>query len=242
MDFQTLLRSYLTIGDRAIRFRAAGPTLLFINYYNLPESVAALKAGGGAEAENNRLMLMVEQKGDKLKVELSVPFAGGGRPLRAKTGTPDQIARYVAAYINAIHAEVPPNFTHTRSNPRGSSVAANEHHVTELTLYIENEYDLVGREGCLGKTISKNLARTVVQGKYDHAMAVKSWRHLADAGAQAYTREFDGRTATSFGAFSAADRQAVAQGLADAWYAEVKVGGIDVQEEAGFAAGSKYRK
>lgn len=34
--------------------------------------------------------------------------------LRAKTGTPSQVAQYLAIFINKVVQEVPPKFTHTR--------------------------------------------------------------------------------------------------------------------------------
>jgi hypothetical protein len=101
-------------------------------------------------------------------------------------------------------------------NARGS--VANEHHVRELSLYIENEYSLVGAPNSRGKAIHENLLRKVKSGKYDKALAPKAWQYLIDDGAKKYTKEYgDGN---GFGAFTAADRRQVAEEYARAWEEE----------------------
>jgi hypothetical protein len=101
-------------------------------------------------------------------------------------------------------------------NARGS--VANEHHVRELSLYIENEYSLVGAPNSRGKAIHENLTRKVKSGKYDKALAPKAWQYLIDDGAKKYTKEYgDGN---GFGVFTAADRRQVAEEYARAWEEE----------------------
>lgn len=134
-EFMEYLQDLLEIGDRQVRMDNRGyshhDTSVFVHYYNLPHGVGG--AGGGAEGENNRLMLVVRGFGrapddatDKVKVETSVsalknphaPPGSGWREqrwtLRAKTGKPEAIAEYIAKFLNKTADEVPPNFTHTR--------------------------------------------------------------------------------------------------------------------------------
>lgn len=120
-DFMDALHPHLDIGDRVLQSRGGslGGSTLFLNFYNLPQSVVSARAGGGAEAENNRMMFRVEPvAGGKVKLEHSVNALGRGYSLRGKTGTPAAVAKYLADHLNKVVREVPPNFTHTRSNPR----------------------------------------------------------------------------------------------------------------------------
>jgi len=122
------LLSLLDIGDRQVRIRKGGHDTVFLNFINLPHGVGG--AGGGAEAENNRMMFVVSGFGHesetappptgKVKVELSVSALPRSYNLRAKTGTPSAIARYLADHLNRIAREVPPHFTHTAINPSGA--------------------------------------------------------------------------------------------------------------------------
>lgn len=95
-----------------------------INFVNLPPSVVG--GGGGAEAENNRMSFWVEgfDREDehappptgKVKVEMATSALPRDYKLRAKTGTPERIAQYLADFLNKVAREVPPKFTH--STPR----------------------------------------------------------------------------------------------------------------------------
>lgn len=120
------LLSLLEIGDRQVRIRKGGHDTVFVNFINLPQGVGG--AGGGAEAENNRVMFMVSGFGresevappptGKVKVEMRVSALPRSYNLRAKTGTPSAIARYLADHLKRVASEVPPHFTHTaRENP-----------------------------------------------------------------------------------------------------------------------------
>lgn len=126
--------------------------------------------------------------------------------------------------------------------PPASDSDSDSHAITELTLYIENSYDLVGRDNSQGQSIQKNLARKVVKGTYDHGQAWRLWMYLVDAGARAYDREFSAPRGSSGSVawISKADREKVAHGFANAWQAQVKSGEVDVHALAGFAPGGKY--
>lgn len=128
-DFIEAVKSQLKIKDRRVRFNNKS-TLgglsyadVIINYINLPTGVGS--AGGGAEAENNRMLFFVEGFGKetphtppprgKVRIRQEINMVTDrSKNLRAKTGTPEQIAKYLADYLNKIAAEVEPRFTHTK--------------------------------------------------------------------------------------------------------------------------------
>jgi hypothetical protein len=96
---------------------------VFVNFTNLPKGVG--RAGGGAEAENNRMLFKIEGFGQdtphsppptgKVKIELRVSSLPREYKLRGKTGTPAQIAKYLADFLNKVVKEVEPKFTHSKS-------------------------------------------------------------------------------------------------------------------------------
>lgn len=120
--FIDAFRTHLQIGDRQVHARDTGHQQAFVNYINLPEGVG--DAGGGAEAENNRMHFEIYSgKGNyyqktippgKVKIEMHVSALPRTYKLRAKTGTPEAIGKYLADFLNMIAREVPPKFTHTR--------------------------------------------------------------------------------------------------------------------------------
>lgn len=127
-EFIDLFESLLDVGDRQVRCRNDSG-LVFVNFFNLPSEVFAAREGGGAEAENNRMMFTVSgfdgylysgksyskpPANGKLRVEMSVSAFPRAMNLRAKAAAPEKIAEYLAAYVNRIAATVPPKFTHTR--------------------------------------------------------------------------------------------------------------------------------
>jgi len=132
-EFMEKLKGYLSIGDRQISMRnqhgIGGADAVYVNFVNLPKG-----HGGGAESENNRASFWIRgfDKADehaapptgKVKVEMSnsALYSGEGAPsretrvvMRAKTGTPDQVAKYLADFLNNVVKKIPPRYTH--SNP-----------------------------------------------------------------------------------------------------------------------------
>ena len=122
-DFERALK----LGDRHLTIRVqnslGGPqhgSSQYVKLINLPKGIG--EAGGGAEAENNRMSFWVEgfttnggsPKSGKVKVEMATSALPREYRLRAKTGAPAVIAKYLADFINKVVAEVPPHFTHTR--------------------------------------------------------------------------------------------------------------------------------
>jgi hypothetical protein len=114
-EFVELLKSKLDLKGRAIRFntRSLGYGTVFINFSNVPEEKAR-----GAAFENNRIQLSVDGFGKedshsppptgKVKVEQSVRSLPREWNLRAKTGTPEAVAKYIADYLNKVVREVEP--------------------------------------------------------------------------------------------------------------------------------------
>jgi len=125
--FVELLKSYLSIGDRQVGIRVSKSLGLkrnddvYVNYINLPKGIGG--AGGGAEAENNRMSFWVWGFGvdgappptGKVKLEMSNSALPRTYKLRGRTAAPAAIARNLADFLNKVAAEVPPHFTHTRS-------------------------------------------------------------------------------------------------------------------------------
>jgi len=102
-------------------------------------------------------------------------------------------------------------------NARGSIV--DEHAATELSLYIDNEFSLIGAANSIGKSIDANLRKKVANGSYDSALAPKAWEYLIEAGAKKYSKEYS--TGNDWSKiFSAATRRKVAQDFARAWEQE----------------------
>ncbi len=104
-------------------------------------------------------------------------------------------------------------------NPRGRDSGLDTTQ-TELKLFIDNDGDLYRRQTA---PIQKNLTKKFVKGTYNHKLAVKLWKYLADNGAKKYAKDFS--LASDWNTiFTVSDRAAVAQALADDWLAELKAG------------------
>jgi hypothetical protein len=133
-EFAADLERRLNVGDRQVRVKVDtswGPRKeesVYVNFINLPAGIGA--AGGGAEAENNRASFWVRGFGPasapeaaKVKVEQSNSslYKGAGAPsretrvtMRSKTGTPEQVAKSLADFLNGVVKDVAPRFTHTQ--------------------------------------------------------------------------------------------------------------------------------
>lgn len=89
----------------------------------------------------------------------------------------------------------------------------------ELQLFIENDGKLYRQQT---QAIHRNLSRKHKQDKYDHALAPKLWKYLADNGAKEYTKEYDTTGFVSFGIFTPDMRREVAQSMADDYLIELE--------------------
>lgn len=122
-EFIEALAALLQLQGRHVNIRAEkglspkdGPSV-YVNFVNLPVEVVKAREGGGAESENNRVLFCVsrfEHTDGRLKVEMLVSALPREYKLRAKTAEPTKIAVYLAAFLNHVVANVPPNFTHTK--------------------------------------------------------------------------------------------------------------------------------
>ncbi len=98
---------------------------------------------------------------------------------------------------------------------------ADEHAASELELFIENDGDLHRR---MTVPIFRNLATKKARGEYKHDLAVKTFGHLAEAGAKKYAEEFGG---VWHRMFDVPTRRAVAESLARSFEAEHALGNYD---------------
>lgn len=94
------------------------------------------------------------------------------------------------------------------------------HESQELVLYATNDSTLYNQRA---KAIIKALAKKMAAGKYDAALAVKAWRHWADAAARRYGKEFASSEREGLAMFSTADRNAAAREARDYYDEEVRV-------------------
>ncbi len=114
---------------------------------------------------------------------------------------------------NVVRGRYQESGSHSRN---GRATVADDTAARELSLYIENEYSLVGAPNSRGKAIHANLERKVKNGTYDPAQAPAAWQYLIDEGAKKYEREMGMGPQL----FNAATRRAVAAEFARAWEAE----------------------
>jgi hypothetical protein len=128
------LLSLLVHDDRTVRAAfdkglAPGPGrgVVRVVFVNLPEKRVQEERGGGAESHNNMSQFFVNGFGtsssdpvSKVQVEMLVNGIHSGFPsrenrapnLRKKSGPPEKVAAYLAAYINDVAASFAPQFTH----------------------------------------------------------------------------------------------------------------------------------
>lgn len=108
---------------------------------------------------------------------------------------------------------------------QGRRDEVDDHAATELELYIENDYELVGADNSLGKNIEKMLAKKVKRGNFEVLPSIKAWMYLIDAGAKKYAKEFGSSEREWPKLFNKATREKVATRFARHW----------AQEHAGLA-------
>jgi hypothetical protein len=96
-----------------------------------------------------------------------------------------------------------------------------QHAVTELKLFTENDGDLYRQ---MTTSILKNLATKKAQGKYNRELAVKAFMYLAEAGAKKYAKEHASSPAEWNKIFSVADRKQAATDWRDEFETEFELG------------------
>ncbi len=86
------------------------------------------------------------------------------------------------------HTDASQELPGMRSN--ASRGQADEVAARELSLYIENEYSLIGAPNSQGKAIEKNLEGHLRRGNFDLKKAEIAYMHLMESGAKKYAKEF----------------------------------------------------
>ena len=113
---------------------------------------------------------------------------------------------------------------------RTADLTGDDHAVTELRLYIENDSDLYRRQML---PIIKNVMRKKKRGVYDPALAPKLWMYLVNEGAKKYTKEFGTPGDKVNVIFSKQVREALAKEMAEDYSTQIDNGeydGIDAKE------------
>ena len=125
-EFMEALKKQVDLKGRILKVKNYGlgqTDHIYVTLINLPEGIGG--AGGGAEAENNRLSLSVwgfDKKDEhaapptgKVKVELSVNALGRDKvKFRGRTDTPEKIVKYIADFLSKVVKDVEPNYTHSK--------------------------------------------------------------------------------------------------------------------------------
>lgn len=112
LDTLKPLLSDLTKTRRILHSGNKDSSQSFLNFYNVPET----RSCSGAEAENNRLSFSLtelqDSKSGKVKIELRVcGILDRERKLkfRAKSGTTEQVAEYLAQFLNSVTTTYEPS-------------------------------------------------------------------------------------------------------------------------------------
>ena len=114
-EFKKLLEGQLKPNGRFIAVSVAKPLaneqLVFVTLINLPEELGKKR---DVEGMNNRLQISIDLTRPKVKAEQMSSQLPREFKLRGKSGTPAQIAKHVADFLNKVVQEVPPKYTHTK--------------------------------------------------------------------------------------------------------------------------------
>jgi hypothetical protein len=105
--------------------RGRGTCSVYVSLINLPFYRSKQRRGGGAENENNRILIRVggfnegdfaEMPAEKVSVEplvCNIGYPGqGAQRIRRKTASPEKIAEYLGLYLQDIVAGFPPSYSH----------------------------------------------------------------------------------------------------------------------------------
>jgi hypothetical protein len=105
--------------------RGRGTCSVYVSLINLPYHRVKQRRGGGAENENNRILVVVKGfnegefasiPAETIAVEPLVCNVGhpgqGAQKIRRKTASPEKIAEYLGNYLQGIVTKFPPSFTH----------------------------------------------------------------------------------------------------------------------------------
>lgn len=111
--------------------------------------------------------------------------------------------------------------SYSKHSPNAARSEPDETAARELSLFIENDYALVGAPNSRGKAIEKNLLAKIQNGTFSLPLSEKAWMYLMEDGAKKYSKEFsDGRDWAVM--FNKATRELVAHEFATTFYEEHK--------------------
>jgi hypothetical protein len=126
-EFKKLLEGQLKPNGRFIEVSVTKPLhneqLVFVTLINLPEELGKKR---DVEGMNNRLQISIDLTRPKVKVEQMSSVLPREFKLRGKSGTPAQIAKHVADFLNKVVQEVPPKYTHTKVASKVASSQADD--------------------------------------------------------------------------------------------------------------------
>lgn len=88
----------------------------------------------------------------------------------------------------------------------------------ELSLYIANDRQLYDQTNAIKGAIGKHFCK----GNFSQTLAEKGFKHVVDAGARKYAKEF-GTPGRARDIFSASDRKVVAKEMADSFKADINL-------------------
>ena len=104
------------------------------------------------------------------------------------------------------------------------SFESDESVAMELAIYLDNEEPLYRKK----LAIARNLELKIKRGTYDHKQAPQAWSYVVEDAAKGYSKEFGTGGKREWAAiFPPKIRRAVAEDLADRWYANAKAGRPD---------------
>lgn len=178
------------------------------------------RSPGDGSQPNWRIDLVTSASGTH--TDITGPNRGYSAPSAAFTAALDaQLTRGIVGKSHVYIADRDGNLSdyELEEEPferNGRATVADETAARELSLYIENEYALIGAPNSIGKNIDAGLRRKVASGKYNPALTPKAWQYLIEEGAKRYQREFGSGSPI----FNAATRRQVAEEYARAWESE----------------------
>ena len=101
------------------------------------------------------------------------------------------------------------------------SFESDESVAIELYLYLDNTEPLYRKK----LAIAANLLKKIKRGTYDHKQAPQAWSYVVEDAAKSYSKEHGTGSKREWAdIFPPKIRRAVAEDLADRWYANVKDG------------------
>jgi hypothetical protein len=119
LDGRVLDERTLLVGFHPGLVRGSSRGYVTVTFINLPYARFKERRGGGAEAENNKLLFIVNgfnsdssQQSSRVVVEHLVSNLLGVDHLRKKTASPEKISAYLADYINRAAMTVAPILSH----------------------------------------------------------------------------------------------------------------------------------